>query len=70
MYLITGTAGFIGFHLALFLLKKGNVVIGLDNINNYYDKKIKLDRLNLLKKYPKYKFFKVDIVDEKVLKKN
>ena len=69
MYLITGTAGFIGFHLALFLLKKGNVVIGLDNINNYYDKKIKLDRLNLLKKYPKYKFFKVDIVDEKVLKK-
>ena len=55
MYLITGTAGFIGFHLALSLLKKGNVVIGLDNINNYYDKKIKLDRLNLLKKYPKLK---------------
>ena len=69
MYLITGTAGFIGFHLALSLLKKGNVVIGLDNINNYYDKKIKLNRLNLLKKYSKFKFFKVDIVEEKILKK-
>jgi UDP-glucuronate 4-epimerase len=69
MYLITGTAGFIGFHLALTLLKKGNVVIGIDNINNYYNKKIKLDRLNLLKKYSKYKFLKIDIANEKSLKK-
>ena len=69
MYLITGTAGFIGFHLALTLLKKGNAVIGIDNINNYYNKRIKLDRLNLLKKYSKYKFLKIDIANEKLLKK-
>ena len=69
MYLITGTAGFIGFHLALTLLKKGNVVIGLDNINNYYNKKIKLDRLKVLKKYNKYKFLKIDIANELALKK-
>ena len=69
MYLITGTAGFIGFHLALTLLKKGNVVIGLDNINNYYNKKIKLDRLKILKKYNKYKFLKIDIANDKPLKK-
>ena len=69
MYLITGAAGFIGFHLSLASLKKGKHVVGVDNINNYYDKKIKLNRLNLLKKYSKFKFFKVDIVEEKILKK-
>jgi UDP-glucuronate 4-epimerase len=69
MYLITGTAGFIGFHLALTLLKKGNVVVGLDNINNYYNKKIKLDRLKILKKFNKYKFLKIDIANEEALKK-
>jgi len=43
--LITGTAGFIGFHLAEKLLKKGYVIVGLDNINDYYDVKLKYDRL-------------------------
>ena len=51
------------------MLKKGNVVIGLDNINNYYNKKIKLDRLKILKKYSKYKFLKIDIANDKPLKK-
>ena len=61
MYLVTGAAGFIGFHLSLSLLKKQKTVIGIDNINNYYNTKIKLDRLKILKKYPKFKFFKIDL---------
>ena len=74
--LITGVAGFIGFHTAKKLLDKGNNVIGVDNINNYYDKKIKLDRLNILKKTStkKFKFFKKDISNyreiENIFKKN
>ena len=47
--LITGTAGFIGFSCAHALLKKNKIVIGVDNINSYYDQKIKRDRLKILK---------------------
>ena len=47
--LITGSCGFIGFNLALFLLKKGHKIYGIDNINNYYDVKIKYKRLKILK---------------------
>ena len=65
MYLITGAAGFIGFHLSLKLLQKNENVIGVDNINNYYDQKIKKDRLKLLKKFPKFKFFKIDLNNKK-----
>ena len=61
MYLVTGTAGFIGFHLSLELLKKNKIVIGVDNINQYYDQKIKYDRLKILKQFSKFKFFKVDL---------
>ena len=46
--LVTGAAGFIGFHLAKKLLDDGYEVFGLDVINEYYDKKLKLDRLNVL----------------------
>ncbi len=63
--LITGVAGFIGFSLALKLLKKGKKVIGIDNINSYYSKKIKLDRLRLLKKNRKFYFLKSDIKNKK-----
>tara|TARA_B100000700_G_scaffold327227_1_gene441171 strand:- start:205 stop:1176 length:972 start_codon:yes stop_codon:yes gene_type:complete len=69
MYLVTGAAGFIGFHLSLFLLKKQKSVVGIDNINNYYNKKIKFDRLKILKKYPNFKFFKIDLKNKKTLSK-
>ena len=45
--LITGAAGFVGFHISLYLLKKGKKVIGIDNLNNYYLPKIKKNRLKL-----------------------
>ena len=60
-YLVTGSAGFIGFHLSMWLLKKNHKVIGLDNLNKYYDSNLKKKRNYLLKKYKKYKFYKVDI---------
>ena len=67
MYLITGAAGFIGFHLSLASLKKGKHVVGVDNINNYYDKKIKYDRLKILKKFSNFHFLKIDLSNKKVL---
>ena len=64
--LVTGSAGFIGFHLTLKLIKKGFHVVGLDNLNSYYSKKLKLDRLNILKKNKKnFRFFKVDLKKKK-----
>ena len=56
--LITGSAGFIGFHLSKLLLKNNIKVVGIDNYDDYYDKKIKLDRNKILLKYKNYKFFK------------
>ena len=44
-YLVTGTAGFIGFHVALYLLNRGESVVGVDNINDYYDVNLKYQRL-------------------------
>ncbi|MCF7866296.1 NAD-dependent epimerase/dehydratase family protein [Candidatus Woesearchaeota archaeon] len=59
--LLTGAAGFIGFHTTKKLLERGDEVIGIDNLNNYYDKKLKLDRLTLLKKYKRFEFVKKNI---------
>lgn len=67
-YLITGAAGFIGFHLSKKLSKK-NFVYGIDNLNNYYSKKIKIERLNILKKNKNFKFFKINLSNWNVLKK-
>lgn len=76
--LVTGTAGFIGYHLARKLLNRGDEVVGLDNINDYYDVNLKYARLNELgilkeeiienelissKTYPKHKFVKMDLSD-------
>lgn len=59
--LVTGAAGFIGFHLTLKLLKQNKYVIGIDNMNNYYDPEIKKNRLKKLKTFKKFKFLKIDI---------
>ncbi len=67
-YLITGSAGFIGFHVSKKLLDRGDIVIGVDNLNDYYDPKLKEDRLNILKKYEYFTFYKVDISDYDSLK--
>tara|TARA_A100001015_G_C15012736_1_gene723983 strand:- start:352 stop:1320 length:969 start_codon:yes stop_codon:yes gene_type:complete len=72
--LITGSAGFIGYHLTAKLLKKQINVIGVDNINNYYDTKLKQNRINVLKKNKKFKFYKIDLCEynklNNVVKKN
>lgn len=65
--LITGAAGFIGFHLAKKLLALGTTVLGLDNLNAYYDVALKESRLAILKQYPAFTFVKGDLADEKAV---
>ena len=67
--LITGVAGFIGFSLALKLLKKNKLVLGIDNLNQYYDINLKKSRLKILKKYKNFSFLKIDLTNEFILKK-
>ena len=62
--LVTGCAGFIGLHTTLALLQKGQKVIGIDNLNNYYDPKLKEARLLILKQYPNFIFEKMDFADQ------
>ncbi len=61
MILITGCAGFIGFHVVNFFLDAGVKIIGIDNINDYYDVKHKYQRLKILNKRKNFKFFKIDL---------
>ena len=66
--LVTGVAGFIGFSLARKILRKKDVqIIGIDNLNSYYSKKLKLKRLDILKKNKNFKFLKIDLADKKKL---
>ena len=65
--LITGSSGFIGFHLTKLLLTKKHQVHGYDSMNNYYDTKLKKARLNILKKFKNFSFTKANIEDEKKL---
>ena len=66
--LITGSSGFIGFNLALKLLKKKSInIVGIDNHDNYYSVKLKNKRLNILKKYKNFSFKKIDISKRKQL---
>ena len=67
--LVTGSAGFIGFHIIKNLLNKKFIVFGVDNLNKYYDRNLKLKRLKLLKKYKKFYFNKLDISNINALKK-
>ncbi|MDR2888865.1 MAG: NAD-dependent epimerase [Lachnospiraceae bacterium] len=62
-YLVTGAAGFIGFHLSKALLEKGERVIGFDNLNGYYDPQLKEARLQLLKQHDRFVFIKGDLSD-------
>jgi len=73
--LITGAAGFIGFNFSNFLLKKTNIkVIGIDNLNNYYDVSLKKKRLSILKKNKNFQFYKLDLTNtikiQNIFKKN
>ncbi|MCK4608525.1 MAG: NAD-dependent epimerase [Gammaproteobacteria bacterium] len=61
--LITGVAGFIGYHVATKLLQQGKTIVGIDNLNNYYLPKLKEDRLTQLKAYSDFEFIKLDIND-------
>ena len=61
--LVTGVAGFIGFHTAMRLLERGERVIGLDNVNDYYDVRLKKARLAKLKPFKQFTFTKTDLVD-------
>src|SRR5262245_15366243 len=65
--LITGSAGFIGFHLAKRYLDEGKAVVGLDNINDYYDVSLKNARLDELRKYEQFSFARVDLADGEVM---
>ena len=67
--LVTGAAGFIGFHLCEKLLEDKHTVLGIDNINNYYDVKLKKDRLKILLRKKNFKFKKIDISDNNFVKK-
>jgi UDP-glucuronate 4-epimerase len=68
--LVTGAAGFIGYHLSKSLLDDGYEILGIDNLNDYYDPNIKLNRLNQLKLYNNFKFDKVDIANRKSITKS
>ena len=65
MILITGCAGFIGYHLTKKLLEQNKKVVGIDSLDNYYSRKLKLDRLKILKKNNKFNFKKIDLKDYK-----
>jgi len=61
--LVTGAAGFIGLHVARLLLERGDEIVGIDNLNDYYDPKLKLARLECLKPYTGFHFVRMDIAD-------
>jgi UDP-glucuronate 4-epimerase len=65
--LVTGAAGFIGFHTTQRLLKDGNSVVGIDNLNDYYDVNLKRDRLQQLTEYDRFQFEQIDIADKPAL---
>jgi len=67
--LVTGCAGFIGFHLSKSLLDDGFEVLGIDNLNDYYDPNLKLARLEQLNPYKNFTFDKIDISDRELLTK-
>ncbi len=67
--LVTGAAGFIGYFLCQRLLDMGSTVVGIDNLNDYYDVSLKHERLHLLEPYKKFSFHKIDISDRAAIEK-
>ncbi len=65
--LVTGSAGFIGFHLSKALLEKGAQVVGVDNLNDYYDVSLKRARNEILEKFPNFRFYRADVSDKAAL---
>lgn len=65
--LVTGAAGFIGFHVAQRLLSSGRAVVGLDIVNNYYDPKLKEARLDILKRHSNFSFLRLDLADRAMM---
>ena len=65
--LVTGAAGFIGFHLAKKLLDSNFTVCGLDNLNSYYDPKLKDERLKILQESENFSFVRADLTDQKAI---
>lgn len=65
--LVTGAAGFIGFHTANRLLAQGDVVVGFDNLNAYYDVSLKEARVGLLRGHTRFRFIRADLVDRDAL---
>lgn len=66
--LVTGAAGFIGFYLSKLLLSRGLEVVGIDNLNDYYDVQLKNQRLAVLSDFDRFKFYNIDLVDAKGVK--
>lgn len=64
---MTGAAGFIGFHVSQALLKQGKLVVGLDNLNDYYSVQLKQDRLAQLQTFPNFEFLQLDLVERRKL---
>ena len=65
--LVTGAAGFIGMHLSKRLLERGDEVVGIDNLNDYYDVQLKYDRLKQLDDFDKFTFIKMDMADREAM---
>lgn len=67
IFLVTGAAGFIGFHVSQSLLALGHKVVGIDNVNDYYDVRLKQARLDNITKNPNFIFFKIDLADRQAI---
>jgi UDP-glucose 4-epimerase len=66
-FLVTGAAGFIGFHVSQRLLAAGHQVVGIDNLNDYYDVSLKQARLDQILQHPEFIFLKMDLADRQAI---